>query len=243
VQNALSLSQSWKELVVERPPSPAARRLTPPSWLNLRTVVGLLLVTGSIAVGARIVAAADRSVQVWALSRDVAAGTVLADGDLRPARVRLFDTTAHYLGTARSPAGRTVERGLHSGELLPVSALRTTKPGVIVNVPVEPQNAPGVVRGQSVDVWAGARGCRPVRVLAGAPVQEVRADGVGPLAGGGGSLQVVVRVSAAEAERLLTAMGPDVTIRLVVLDGESGGQPTADSRPCSSSRPAADGDR
>lgn len=202
------------------PPSPPARRLRTPSWFEPRLLAGVLLVTVSVATGAKVVAAADRSVQVWAIVRDVAAGTVLAPEDLRPARVRLFDTAASYLDTAASPAGRAVTRGLSEGELVPAAALRTVPPGLIVNIPVQPANAPAVSRGQSVDVWASSKGCAPERVLAAAPVQEVRSEGVGALSSGAGSLQVVVRVGAAEAERLLTALGAEATIRLVVLEGE-----------------------
>ena len=204
------------------PPSPVARRLRPPSWFEPRLVVGVLLVVVSVATGARIVAAADRSVQVWALDRDVAAGTVLTAEDVRPARVRLFDSTPLYLGTRQSPTGRSVSRRLGRGELLPVAALRHPSPGVVVAIPVRPENAPAVSRGQSVDVWAGTKDCRPERVLAAAPVQEVRTDRVGALASSSGPLQVVVRVGAADAERLLVALGAEATIRLVLLDGGPG---------------------
>lgn len=200
--------------------SPPARRLRRPSWFEPRLLTGVLLVVVSVATGAKVVSAADRSVQVWALARDLAAGTVLAPDDLRPARVRLFDTSPRYLRTADSPAGRVVTRGLSEGELLPVAALRSTQPGLVVNIPVRPENAPALFRGKSVDVWASTKGCAPERVLVAAPVQEVRSEGVGALSSGAGSLQVVVRVGAAEAERLLAALGVEATIRLVVLEGD-----------------------
>ena len=201
------------------PPSPVARRLRAPSWLDSRLLVGVALVAVSTAAGTKVVSAADSSVQVWALERDVAAGTVLTADDVRPARVRLFESAPLYLGTADSPAGRSVDRGLRAGELLPVAALRVSPPGVIVNIPVQPKDAPAVARGHLVDVWATGKGCPPTRVLAGAAVQDVRDQGVGALSGAPGALQVVVRVGGAEAERLLAALGGEATIRLVVLDG------------------------
>ena len=209
------------------PPSPSARRLHAPSWLQPRLLSGVLLIVVSVVGGATIVSAADRSVLVWAVARDVAAGTVLAPDDLRPVRVRLFDSAPRYLAATRSPAGRAVTRRLAEGELVPAAALRTVLPAVVVNIPVQPANAPAVTRGQSIDVWASSKDCLPVRVLAAAPVQEVRADGVGALSGGAGALQVVVRVSAAEAEQVLAALSREATIRLVVLEGDPPGRAAA----------------
>ena len=219
---------------MDTPPSPPAHRLRPPSWLDPRLLAGVVLVAVSTATGARVIATADRSVQVWALTRDVAASTVLAAEDVRPARVRLFDSTPVYLGTAESPAGRAVTHGMTAGELLPATALRTTPPGLLVNLPVRPENAPAVTRGQSVDVWAGTRDCGPRRVLVSAAVQEVRSADTGPLAGAGEALQVLLRVGPAEAERLLTVLGAESTVRLVVVEGVDA--PGAPAPPCGRSR-------
>lgn len=206
------------------PPSPSARRLAPASWINVRMISGALLVLLSMGIGASLLSAADRSVLVWAAARDVAAGTVLTAEDVRPVRVRLFDSAPSYVGVVASPTGRTVSRRLAEGELLPVAAIGTVAPGVVVNIPVLPANAPSVARGQTVDVWAGGKGCGPERVLAGVPVQEVRSEG-GPLSAGGSALQVVVRVGAAEAERVLAALSQEVAIRLVVVEGDLATRP------------------
>ena len=88
-----------------------------------------------------------------------------------------------------------------------------------------------MARGQSVDVWAGSKDCGPERVLAAAPVQEVRTDS-GALASADGTLQVVVRVSAAEAERVLAALSWEATVRLVVLEGDPPGRAAAASASC-----------
>ena len=200
-------------------PSPAGRRLTPPSWLNPRLLSGVLLVLLSVGAGAGLLSSADRSVLVWAVARDLAAGTVLTPEDLRPARVRLFESAPGYLGLDAVPTGRTVTRRLAEGELLPAAALATVAPGVVVNIPVPPANAPALARGQSVDVWAAGKDCGPERVLAGVPVQEVRAES-GALSAGAGTVQVVVRVGSAEAERVLAALSREVTVRLVVVQGD-----------------------
>jgi hypothetical protein len=205
--------------------------LKPRSWFDPRLMLGVLLVLGSVVTGSAVISAADRSVPVWALTRDVAAGTVLSGEDVRPARVRLFDSAPGYLGTAVSPAGRAVARPLSAGELLPAAAVRTTDPGLVVNLPVRPENAPAVDRGQAVDVWAGTKDCGPRRILASAAVQDVRTDDdSGALATGTGLLQVMLRVDRADADRLLAVLGVDSTIRLVVVDGAPPSGPPA--APC-----------
>jgi hypothetical protein len=224
---------------VVAPASPPGRRLRSPSWFQPRLVTGLLLVAVSVATGARIVATADRSVQVWALARDVSAGTVLRDGDVRAVRVRLFESGPGYVRAAGSPAGRSVARDLGESELLPVAALVPTPPGMIVNIPVQPQHAPAVARGQSVDVWAGHKGCQPARVLAGVAVQDVRSEAAGAVPSATGSLQVVVRIGAADAERVLAALAAETTVRIVVLDGPAPPARVTAAAPCAPSSPGA----
>jgi hypothetical protein len=202
-------------------------------------VTGVLLIAVSVTAGARVVGAADRSVLVWALTRDLAAGTVLAAGDVEPARVRLFDTGPLYLRTAELPAGRAASRSLRAGELLPASAVGAVVPAAVVAVPVPPQNAPSLARGQSVDVWATVKGCRPARVLSGVPIQEVRSDRPGALSATTSPIQVVLRVGPDAAARLLAALGADAVIRMVVLDGPVPPGPTAEQVGCEAASAAA----
>src|SRR6476659_1229278 len=63
----------------EPPAGPSPRRVRPPRWLDLRLVLGVLLVLGAVLLGARIVTAADATVPVWAAAGDLAAGTALTD--------------------------------------------------------------------------------------------------------------------------------------------------------------------
>lgn len=207
------------------PPSPPVRRLRQPSWRSPRLIAGVLLIVVATATGDRIITTGDSSAQVWALTRDVAPSTVLAAEDLRPARVRLFDSAPAYLATAESPAGRTVTRGLAAGELLPATAVRATPPGFVVSVPVRPENVPAVSRGQTVDVWAGTEDCGPRRVLASAAVQDVLAEDDRP--GATGALRVLLRVGPDGVGRLLAVLGVGSTVRLVVVDGVSPAGPPA----------------
>src|SRR3569833_1239839 len=57
------------------PGGPAPRRVRPPRWLDLRLVLGVLLVLGSVLVGARVVGAAVVSVSVLAVSGFLVVGS------------------------------------------------------------------------------------------------------------------------------------------------------------------------
>ena len=142
----------------DSPASPAARRLATPRWLDTRLVLGVLLVLLSVLVGARVLAGADRSQLVWATSRALAPGSVLAPGDLVAVRVRLFDSAGLYLDADQpAPVGYVAARGLGAGELLPDDALRRPELDVdyrLVTVLVELGHVPpDLVDGQQVDVW------------------------------------------------------------------------------------------
>jgi hypothetical protein len=200
--------------------SPLARRLRQPSWLDLRLVLGILLVLVSVALGARIVAAADSSTRVWAVTDDLAGGTTLTPDDLRVVRIRLFDQAGRYLTAATSPAGRVLARPLGAGELLPRAALAGQPPGRLVSLPVPSLHAPDSLRrGQRIDVYAttkagGSAGPgRTGRVLSGVPVQAVRAPHVGLT--GGTEYAVLVLVPADDVADVVAALRTgelDVTV-------------------------------
>ncbi len=194
------------------PPSPVARRLRSPSWLNLRLMTGLLLVLVAAAVGAKVVAGADRSVTIWGLSHDVASGTELAATDLRAVRVQLYADTPRYLSTAVSPAGQVINRDLQGGDLLPRSALGPVPSGVLVPLPVDPAALPpGLSRGDRIDVYAGPATAgdphgttRPV--LQAAPVQAVSGGSSGGLSAGNEKVQLTVRVRTDQEAALVAAV-------------------------------------
>lgn len=52
-------------------PSPKATRQSRPRWLDPKLFLGILLVLVSMVLGARVVAAADQTVEIWALREDV----------------------------------------------------------------------------------------------------------------------------------------------------------------------------
>ena len=198
-------------------PGPAPRRVRPPRWLDLRLVLGVLLVLGSVLVGARVVSAADATVPVWSAAGDLAAGTVLDATDLVRVEVRLDAVADAYVSAATRPAGRTLSRAVRAGELLPVAALEEPTGLVQLALPVQAGFVPpGLDRGQVVDVFAvadpaaGATAAADgsvTLVVERAPVQAVsgRADGV--LSTSATTLQVVVSIREEQVADVLTAIG------------------------------------
>src|SRR3954452_23341902 len=198
-------------------PGPTPRRVRPPRWLDLRLVLGLLLVLGSVLLGARVVSAADATVPVWAASGDLAAGTVLTADDLVAVDVRLDRVARSYLSSTTRPEGRTLSRAVTAGELVPRSALAAPRELVQLALPVQAGYVPpSLQRGQLVDVYAvadpaaGATGDADgsvTPVVSSAPVQALSGRSDGVLSTPTTTVQVVVSVPAEEASDVLAAVG------------------------------------
>lgn len=175
----------------------------------------MLLVLGSVLLGARVVTAADATVPVWAAAGDLAAGTELAAGDLVAVDVRLDDAAGAYLSTRTEPEGRALSRPIRAGELLPRSALEQPADRVQLALPVQAGYVPpGLGRGQLVDVYAmadraaGAAAHTSVDLVVDqAPVQAVSGRSSGVLSTTASSVQVVISVDADDAADVLGSIG------------------------------------
>ena len=210
----------------DTPVSPRAGRLASPGWLDGRLVVGVLLVLVSVVVGARVLSSADRSTLVYAVTKDLAAGSVLDADDLEQVRVRLLDNAEEYVAAGDPPVGYVVRRGLGRGELLPRQALALPREDVDyreVTVPIDVGHLPpGLSAGSQVDVWmtpesvgkpgAGAPSDGTAApgpagaqlVLQGVTVLAVQADG-GAFSGST-TIPVVLQVRPREVSSLVSAM-------------------------------------
>jgi hypothetical protein len=197
------------------PTSPPARRLTLHRWRDPRLWVGLVLVTSSVLVGARLLAAADDSVGVWAVTRDVTAGVPLTHDAVVVRQVHFADpaTAAAYLQAARPlPTGAVLSRDVSAGELLTSTAL-TEQQDTALELPVVvgPAGAPAdLATGDAVDVWvgppAGAGLDTPAeRMLTGVPVVGA-ARSSGPF-GEAATRQVVLGIDAGTVEALGPLLG------------------------------------
>lgn len=145
--------------------APAAVRSIRPTWRDPRLWVGVALVAVSVLVGARVLAGADDTVGIWAVSDDVAAGASVSSSDLVVHRVHFGSggADAYYPADRPLPRGLTAVRDVGAGELLPRSALGPASRSDTVQVPVavDPAQVPrSVTRGSVVDVYvvAGAGG-------------------------------------------------------------------------------------
>ena len=107
-------------------PAPPATRTRTPGWRDPRLWVGVVVVAGSVLLGARVVGAADDTVTVWAAAEELPAGAPLRPDDLVAARVRFADEAdlAAYLPTSQElPADAVLGRSVGAGELVPGAAL------------------------------------------------------------------------------------------------------------------------
>ena len=215
--------------MTDAPGSPSASRLATPSWLDGRLVLGVLLVLISVLVGAKVLAGADSSQQVWSARHALAPGTVLVADDLELTKVRLFDTSGRYLAGA-APVGYVVLRSIGSHELLPHDALAAPGKQVErrqVTIPVAFGHLPTDLRaGDVVDVYvtpdekAVRRGTKgvdltvPRLVLPDVVVAKVtRSSG---LTSSGQTVPVVVTVDPSQVLALVQALadGPIDLVRV-----------------------------
>ncbi|MEP6853188.1 MAG: SAF domain-containing protein [bacterium] len=195
------------------------RRLRPPSWFDLRLVLGIGLVLASVVAGALVMARADRTRPVLAVARDLDAGTVLTAADVRTARVRLDAGRDLYLEPGAPVAGRMLVRAVRTGELLPRAALGEADPqDVTVKVAVEPARTPSLERGDRIAVLVSTKFCRaPLAVVGDVTVQEVVEPGSGAF-GTGSDESLVIRTGRTLALRAVNAQAlPDATITVIRL--------------------------
>lgn len=200
---------------VADPTSPPASRLRQPKWTDTRLVAGVLMVLVAVVAGAAVISGADKSVRVWAVRRDLAAGTTVEKGDVVPRRVRLYGADLdRYIDVRRGdPSGRVLLRDLGAGDLLPQSALgdpvRTAKR--VIGLPLSRAHAldGDVQKGQLVDVIA-TRGKSGSAAVTYAVLRRVLVVRVSKPSGGFGAgkndLVVMVEVDPAQALAVAAAL-------------------------------------
>ncbi len=140
-------------------PSPKASRQRLPRWLDPKLILGILLVLGSMAAGARILSDNNRTVEVWALKSDLAADANITKGALVATSVR-FTSKANadqYVSASKFPEGARMLRKVNKGEFLPRNAFTTGDENsnlVDIPIPVSPRFIPsGVAVNRRVDVY------------------------------------------------------------------------------------------
>ena len=126
---------------------------------DLRLVLGVLLVVGSVVGVYGIVAAADRRVTVYAAAAALTPGERIDAGDLVQRSVALDGADRLYLAVGRIPSGGlVVTQPVAKGELLPTSSVGSTSgvrsTSLVLQVATRVSGA--VVPGATIDIWAAA---------------------------------------------------------------------------------------
>ena len=209
------------------PASPTPRRTRRPRWLDLRLVLGVALVLGSVLLGAVVVSRAQASASVWSVRHDLAAGAVLSADDLVAVDVRLGAASDRYVASDRAVVGSRLAGDVGAGQLLPRSALGGDDGDLVtVSIPFASADAPAIERGDRITVWLSTPTCASVVLLSAVTVQDVGILGSGLAASDG--LDVVVTVSPELADRVVGALAlADVTLRAGVLSSGGGSASTA----------------
>jgi hypothetical protein len=207
--------------------APKAQRSRQPGWRNPRLLLGLLLVAASVVVGARLMAAADDTVGVWAVARDLPAGATLESDDVQRRQVRFPDaaTADGYLAASDDlPSAATLNRPVAAGELLPRAAIAAEADRDLVEVPISVavDDLPSTVRqGSVVDVWvtpkvATVGGQRPTAVPVLTDVVVVAVPHGSNSLAPESTRQVIVGVPSDRAGELGKALGGISDGRVVV---------------------------
>jgi hypothetical protein len=200
--------------------SPPANRLQRPRWLDLRLVLGVVLVAGAVLVGATVVSAADHRQAYWSLQRDVPAGAVLTAADLIPVSAQLGSSSGGYLPSSEAVVGKSVRHPLRQGQLLPRAELSPPEEGVTLTVPIRADNAPRLQRGDRVTLWLSTSQCRGAVLIGDVAVTDVRTSSAGALSSGN-SVGVVIRLPVSSANRVVAALDADgAVIRVGVLSAD-----------------------
>lgn len=175
--------------------------------------VGIALVAVSVLGGARIIGAADDTVQVWSTSADMAAGQPLTGEDLVAAKVHFseVDELDRYLRVDEElPAEATLGRAVGQGELVPRTALDQAGSSGVSTLPlVLPSLAipPGLTPGTRVNVWSvneAKNGYTSSIILADVEVVAVPAGADG--FGAGVERQLLLGIDAQQQKTVAAAL-------------------------------------
>lgn len=196
-------------------PVPPATRASRPGWRDPRLWLGVLIVAVSVVAGARLLAAADDTVSVWAVAADAGPGAQLSTGDLVAHRVRFADADdlGRYFSVAdQLPGDLRLVRGVTAGELLPRAAIGDAEVDAdTVELPVAvdaEQVPPSVQPGSVVSVYLLGGGRRDAGVPPLEDVTVVDAPDLETTFGATtGRRQLVLAVPEADAAAFLDALG------------------------------------
>ncbi len=163
---------------------------------DIRFWLGLILVVGSVTVGARVLSAASHRVPAVIAVNSLAAGTTVTAQDVEIVNVAIPDSVQR-IASSQDVIGKVLAQPLVAGALVPPSVVSTSGSLTTrtIAIPIRAGHLPGLARGSLVDVWVtpsldGVATPGPAtRVVVDALVAEVPQD-VDPSSDTSISLQV-----------------------------------------------------
>ena len=207
-------------------PEPVVSKRRRAIALDVRLIIGVVLVVGSIAGVFAVVSAADRRVTVYAAASSLSTGDRIDETDLLVRQVSLDAADDLYLGPGDLPDdGLIAAAVIRSGELVPLSAVgsaageESTSLVLQLNVRVGSAVVPGAI----VDVWSAAAATGEVAALGGfGPPIVLATDAIvvrivdeeGIIAGSDGD-SVEVLVPRVRIARLLQAIANQDALAIV----------------------------
>ncbi len=188
--------------------------------LDLRLVIGVVLVATSVSGVVALVAALDRSVAVYVTGEAIASGEPLSTASLRIIQVRLGDSLPQYLRPGDAVDGQFTRRSFGAGELIAKSTIASASaPDQVTTVISVSDALPAAVhQGSQVEVWAVPDGTlraeqivEPSTVLDTAEVVRItHADGFA--AAGTSTVELRIPRSALQSVLAAQAIGMRFTI-------------------------------
>jgi Flp pilus assembly protein CpaB len=211
---------------------PQARRMSRPSWINLRTVLGLLLFCVAFLAGQRVLDTSRVTVAVWSATRDLGADSVIGEDDITAVDVKLpDDAIALYAPASDDLVGTILSRPVRAGEIIPAEAVATAPEiatGRSMTIPVTPEHANGgaLRPGDRIDVFAtfdaGDVRARTTLLVRAVEVLDVVTAG-GIVGGTESAVGITVAVTPEDAARLAFAIRT-AEIDVARITGDAGGE-------------------
>lgn len=190
-------------------------------WFDPRLAIGIGLVLASVAGVIGVVAAADRSVLVYAASTALTPGDRVYPADLMATSVRLGIANDRYLSEGDVPAdGVLITRSVSAGELVPASAVgaATSIRVAAIVVKVSGELSHSITSAAVVDVWSAEatddRRFGPPAVLVGSATVVRVLESTGMISDGRGHV-VELLVPRNKIARVLEAVAGGDAISLV----------------------------
>ncbi|HWD63410.1 MAG TPA: SAF domain-containing protein [Humibacter sp.] len=203
-------------------------------WVDPRFAVGVLLIVASVVGVCVLLAAQNRSVEVYVARSTLVAGDHVSAGDLELTSVRVPSASDVYLTRAAMPKDAVVVRSVPKGELVPAAAVSERTDAALTSVVVKASGpvAAAVTDGAVVDVWAAhgsdAKDYRPPAVLVpGAVVVSVAHDDA--LVADRATVSIEVRVPSSRVAAVLQAIADGRVLSVVPASPDSGTVASSDT--------------